>query len=229
MAFKFENVVPWGRSYDEYCGMFDLTAKELKKRILGCADGPASFNSICNKSNGNVISIDPIYSLTKEQILDRIRVTYDDMIEQAKKNQDKFKWEIIKSVDELGRIRMKAMNHFLETYEKGRKDGKYIKGSLPNLPFEDNSFGIALSSHFLFLYSDNLSYDFHYKAINEMLRVANEVRIFPLLDVNAKKSVYVDKIRSDLCQFNIDIRKVDYEFQIDGNELMIISKGNGKS
>ncbi len=31
MAFKYSEVVPWGRSYDEYCRMFDLTQKDLGK------------------------------------------------------------------------------------------------------------------------------------------------------------------------------------------------------
>jgi hypothetical protein len=45
MAFRYENVVPWGRSYEEYLRMFGLGPDDLKGRILGCADGPASFNS----------------------------------------------------------------------------------------------------------------------------------------------------------------------------------------
>ncbi len=42
---KLENVVPWGRSLAEYQAMFALSEEELQKRILGCGDGPASFNA----------------------------------------------------------------------------------------------------------------------------------------------------------------------------------------
>jgi hypothetical protein len=226
MTIKYDEVVPWGRNYDEYCRMFDLTPADLQKRILSCGDGPASFNHICNMNGGNVVSLDPIYSLSKEQITERIQVTFDNVLSQTRKNQDKFRWDDIGSVDNLGKIRMSAMNQFLETYEEDKKCGKYVSGALPQIPFPDNSFDISLSSHFLFLYSDNLSYEFHYDSICEMLRVANETRIFPLLDVNACKSMYVDRIVSDLKQYDIEIRKVKYEFQMNGNEMMRISKGN---
>lgn len=36
----------------------------------------------------------------------------------------------------------------------------------------------------------------------------------------------VDRIVSDLQQYDIEIRKVHYEFQINGNEMMRISKRN---
>jgi hypothetical protein len=45
VAFTLDKVVPWGRSFDEYVRMFDLTPADLGKRILGCGDGPASFGS----------------------------------------------------------------------------------------------------------------------------------------------------------------------------------------
>ena len=117
---------------------------------------------------------------------------------------------------------MEAMEIFLDSFEQGKKEGRYIPASLPVLPFRDGEFDIALSSHFLFLYTDNLSYDFHIKSIREMLRVAGEVRIFPLLDMNANKSIYVKGTMDELGAEIIELRKVDYEFQIGGNEMLII-------
>jgi hypothetical protein len=224
MAFRYKDVVPWGRNYDEYVRMFDLNDGELTSKILGCGDGPASFNYECNQRGGNVVSIDPIYNLTRDEIQTRINETYDDVLSQTRKNKEKFKWDGIKSVDELGQTRMNAMRLFLDSYEQGKLDRKYIPGSLPHLPFADNEFDISLSSHFLFLYTDNLSYEFHAEAISEMLRVSTEARIFPLLDVNANKSPYVERIIAEFQAREIEVRKVDYEFQIGGNELLIRRK-----
>ncbi len=224
MSFKYKNIVPWGRNFDEYKKMFDLKEDELKLKILGCGDGPASFNCECNKKGGNVTSIDPIYNLTKQEIQNRIDETYKDVVAQTGKNKEKFKWDIIKSVNELGEIRMKAMKSFLESYDEGKISKKYIPAALPNLPFSNDEFDISLSSHFLFLYTDKLTYEFHVKAIKEMLRVSKEVRIFPLLDVNAKKSPYVQKIILEFKTNKIKIKKVTYEFQIGGNELLIIKR-----
>jgi hypothetical protein len=87
MAFKYREVVPWGRNYDEYIRMFDLSENELKLKILGCGDGPASFNYECNKRGGNVVSIDPVYNLTKAEIQERITETYHDVLNQTEKKK----------------------------------------------------------------------------------------------------------------------------------------------
>ncbi|MDX1815834.1 MAG: SAM-dependent methyltransferase, partial [Thermodesulfobacteriota bacterium] len=55
MAFTLNKVVPWGRSFNEYTAMFALSETDLGKRILGCADGPASFNCILTKRGGRVL------------------------------------------------------------------------------------------------------------------------------------------------------------------------------
>jgi hypothetical protein len=217
--------VPWGRSFQEYVRMFALTEKDLQLKILACADGPASFNCECSARGGSVISIDPIYDLSKKEIQKRIKETYEEVIGQTKKNQEIFKWDDISSVEELGRIRMAAMQLFLDSYELGKKEKRYISARLPSLPFEDKAFDIALSSHFLFLYTDNLSYDFHVAAIREMLRVAGEIRIFPLLEARGKKSSYVPRIMEKFQAKKIIIKKVNYEFQINGNEMLIIKNG----
>lgn len=46
MPFALADVVPWGRTFEEYCAMFALTAADLRGRILGCGDGPAAFNEM---------------------------------------------------------------------------------------------------------------------------------------------------------------------------------------
>ena len=45
MSINLESVVPFGRSFDEYQQMFNLSEADLSKNILGVGDGPASFNT----------------------------------------------------------------------------------------------------------------------------------------------------------------------------------------
>jgi hypothetical protein len=61
MPFTLDQVVPWGRSYDEYVAMFALTEVNLRKRILGCGDGPASFNAGLTRRGGAVVSAQGLY------------------------------------------------------------------------------------------------------------------------------------------------------------------------
>lgn len=226
MAFKLDNVVPWGRSFDEYVRMFDLVEDELSLSILSCGDGPAGFNSEMCKRGNKVISCDPIYQFTAQELQRRIRETYDKVMEETYKNQDNFVWDVIKSPEDLGRIRMDAMQEFLGDYEKGRQEGRYLTESLPTLSFKDKGFDLALCSHFLFLYTEQLSLELHRESIAEMCRVANEVRIFPLIDLDLKKSGYVDIISSEFSKagYTVEINTVPYEFQKGGNEMMKITQ-----
>ncbi|MEZ5334536.1 MAG: SAM-dependent methyltransferase [Methanolobus sp.] len=226
MSVRYQNVVPWGRSFQEYVDMFNLTDTDLNKSILGCGDGPASFNFEMTQQEHSVVSVDPIYEMDRNTIRKRIDETYVEVLEQTRANQEKFIWKNIPSVEELGKIRMNSMNLFLNDFEKGKKQGRYVAGGLPELPFADSSFDLALVSHLLFLYSEQLSFDFHIQAINELLRVAGEVRIFPLVDLNSRMSMHLDEVISYLLSrdFTVTEEKVNYEFQKGGNTMLKVTR-----
>src|SRR5574337_451064 len=83
--FTLDQVVPWGRSFDEYRRMFTLSDADLRLRILGCADGPASFNAEATRRGSTVVSSDPLYRLEAVRIRNRIAVTYDHVLDQSTK------------------------------------------------------------------------------------------------------------------------------------------------
>ncbi len=224
MSFTLDKIVPWGRSYEEYISMFSLSKGDLDHDILGCADGPSSFNSWLTKYGGKIISVDPLYQYAKEQIAQRIRDTYNEVLEQTRKNEHEFVWTTIHSIEELGRLRMSAMQEFLNDYGKGQRESRYMAESLPFLSFIDKQFQLALCSHFLFLYSDQLDLDFHINSILEMCRVAHEVRIFPLLKLGAEPSPYLKPVMTTIegRGYKAEIVGVDYEFQRGGNKMMKI-------
>ena len=203
--------------------MFALSEADFQLRILGCADGPASFNAESTRRGAAVISIDPLYRLDNQTIRDRIVATYDQMLEQAKRNRRQFVWDTIESVEELGRIRMQAMQAFLDDFDLGKRQGRYVSAELPSIPFPDKSFDLAVCSHFLFLYTEHLSEAFHRSAILELCRVACEVRIFPLLALDGRASPFVAGIADDLSgSWDVSLETVPYEFQRGGNQMMRI-------
>ncbi len=229
MSFTLNQVVPWGRSFDEYVAMFALTEAELSSRILGCGDGPASFNAVLTRRGGQVVSVDPLYRFSQDEIRERIRQTSAEVLEQTRKNAHEFVWTTIRSVEELGHLRGVAMEEFLSDYPAGVAQNRYVDGELPHLPFADKTFDLALCSHFLFLYSEHLSEDFHVASIRELCRVAGEARIFPLLELGSRKSRHVEPVRSRLTAagYAVSIRPVPYEFQRGGNQMMCIKSGTG--
>jgi len=118
------------------------------------------------------------------------------------------------------------MQRFLDDYTAGQSEGRYVSAELPNLPFGDRSFDLALSSHFLFLYTEQFDEQFHRASILEMCRVADEVRIFPLLALGAVRSRHVDPIVSDMQRrgFDVKIATVPYEFQRGGTQMLRIRR-----
>ncbi len=224
MGFSLDKVVPWGRSYAEYVTMFDLSKSDLKRRILGCGDGPASFNATLTQRGGTIVSVDPVYAFDTAQIRQRIADTYDTVMTQMRNNQGDYVWDTIASVDELGQIRMSAMETFLADFDDGKNEERYIAAELPALPFKSGTFDIALSSHFLFLYSAHLSLEFHLQSILEMLRIAHEVRLFPLLTLEGKPSPHLGPITEHLVThgFSVDLKRVAYEFQRGGNNMLLV-------
>jgi hypothetical protein len=223
MRLKLETVVPWGRSLDEYSRMFDLTPDELKLQILDCAGGPASFNAEMMQHGYNVISCDPIYQFSADEIAQRVQETYSTIVEGVKATREYFVWQDIQSPEHLGQIRLAAMQKFVEDLPLGIQQERYITGELPMLPFERDRFDLALCSHFLFTYSDLLSLEFHLASIEEMCRVAREVRIFPLLNnFSTDVSPLLPSVMQQLTQkgYELDIKQVSYEFQKGGNQLL---------
>lgn len=204
--------------------MFALTDSDLEDRILGCADGPASFNAGLTAQGGTVVSIDPLYRFSREGIRERIGQVFETVLEETRKNAHEFMWTSITSVDHLGEIRRQAMEAFLEDYPRGLAEGRYLDASLPNLPFQNREFGLALCSHYLFLYSPHLSIDFHLQSIRELCRVAWEVRVFPLLELGAFPSRHLEPVMERLTRegYRVAVRTVPYEFQRGGNRMLCI-------
>jgi hypothetical protein len=225
MAFELKNTVPWGRNLDEYKSMFNLTDSDLDKRIISFGDGPASFNYEMTILGKSIVSIDPIYQFSKNDLRIRIKETKDIVIEQTKNNLQNFVWTKIKNINELEQIRLSAMENFLQDFENGKKESRYINHEMPNKTNFDNlTFDLALSSHFLILYSQ-LGLEFHISSLTEMLRVAKEIRIFPILNLDAKKSELLDNLIQHFEKdFILTIEKVDYEFQKNGNEMLTIKR-----
>ena len=144
-------------------------------------------------------------------------------MQQMRENMDNYVWTNIKNLDELENVRMSAMRLFLSDYEQGKAEKRYIFHELPNrLPFEDGTFDIGVSSHFLLMYTV-LGYDFHIQAITEMLRVCKEIRIFPIVDLDANKSdMITDVINYFSSRYHVEIRETQYEFQKGDNKLLVI-------
>lgn len=224
MPFTLNGVVPWGRTFDEYSAMFALSEGDTAGRILGCGDGPASFNTEATARNIRVVSCDPIYLFSPEAIEARVQATYPVIMQQIHENVQTFVWDVFQTPERLGDTRMNAMQDFLADFERGKAAGRYVAAALPELPFHDGTFDLAVCSHFLFLYSEQFSLEFHAAAIRELCRVAGEARIFPLHNLANEPSPHVEPVmvRLKAAGYDVERVRVPYEFQKGAHHMLTV-------
>ncbi len=218
-----DQVFPWGRSFSEYCRMFALRSVDLAGRILGCGDGPAAFNAALTARGGRVISADPLYQFSSDEIRSRVEVARERIVANTRQNAAAYRWDEITSIEAMVELRMRAMEDFLLDFQQGKAASRYYPHALPELPFADRAFDLVLCSHFLFLYSPTLTLDFHLAAMEEMLRVGREIRVFPLRDFNGGVSPYIEPIAAVLREqgCDVELREVPYEFLRGANTMMV--------
>lgn len=215
-----------GRTFEEYLDMFSLTKEELRgKKILDCPAGACSFTAVGHKTGLDITACDIAYHFSVEQLKNKGLQDIEHVMEHIQKVKSNYKWDYFHHVEDLRKHRLNALNDFTNDFKQNAE--RYIKTTLPSLPFENDEFDILLSAHFLFMYADRLDYKFHLDTINEFLRVTKEeVRIFPLVDLEGKRYMHLDQLIDDLTSIGciVEEQKVPYEFQRNANSMLIIYK-----
>ncbi|MFC7064154.1 SAM-dependent methyltransferase [Halobacillus seohaensis] len=221
-----EKIIFIGRTYEEYMDMFYLSEEFLKgKKILDCPAGACSFTAIGQKIGLDVTACDIAYDHSVKALKNKGLEDIDHAMEHMEKAKNNYIWDYFKGIDELRRHRQSALNDCANDMIEHTQN--YIPVTLPSLPFKDEEFDILLSAHFLFMYADRLNYSFHIETLKELLRVTKEeIRIFPLVDLNGNKYNHLAKFKDYLTENGCTIEKVSvrYEFQSDANSMLKIRK-----
>ena len=213
-----KSVVFIGRGLTEYIDMFSLDPMELDgRRILDCAAGVSSFRSEMDEMGFNVTAADPLYSMTPGEIKKMACESFKSHTMNHKDFLKDFKVAGIPVED----YRRRVFKRFLDDYKSN--PSMYIAGELPCLPFDDGEFDLVVSANFLFLYEDLLDYSFHAKSVREMLRVGDEVRIFPVHNIHRRRrSIYLKRLMNELEGHDMEIREVKHHAETGCNEMLII-------
>ncbi|KAB8127396.1 class I SAM-dependent methyltransferase [Gracilibacillus oryzae] len=221
-----ERIIFLGRTYEEYMAMFSFTEEELNgKKILDCPAGACSFTAVANKSGMDVTACDIAYFHSEEDLKNKGLQDIDHAMEHMEKAKSNYKWEYFRTIDDLRHHRLQALHDVSSDMKEFSE--RYMPVTLPSLPFEEKAFDVLLSAHFLFTYADRLDYDFHINTLNELLRVTKEeIRIFPLVDLEGKRYEHLEKIKHYLTEngYTVEEINVPYEFQKNANSMLKISK-----
>lgn len=221
-GLAIDEAVPWGRNRVEYGAFFDLASLAPATRILDCAAGPSCFTAEMCALGTPVVAADPLYRLSRAEIKLRIELGREKIMAAVRAGRERFVWDVYGTPEALEATRLSAMKLFLEDFEE--RAGRYVAAALPELPFEDRAFDLALVSHFLFLYGIRFDRDFHLAGVRELCRVAREVRIFPLVDLHGLRSPHLAPVLAMLAAAGLaaEVSEVSYEFQKGGNRMLRI-------
>ena len=130
-------------------------------------------------------------------------------------------WDFYSSIDELRDYRKLALEQFISDYNLGRERKRYLRAELPKLPFDDRSFDLVLSGHFLFTYSHKFEFSFILSSIIELFRVCSgEVRIYPL-QKSSLDHMNIWQICSVSWKSNMELHIILYQFHLSFRKVAI--------
>lgn len=212
-----KHVSVWGRTLEEYINMFSLNGISYSTKILSIADGPSTFNLQQRQRGINITSVDPIYNLSVDKLKEVFKKSYSFNKELFIENKESFNFKNAEEMEQVLAKRQNTFNTFIADYETHRNN--YNFGKLPNLDLTSNSFDLCLCSNFLFIFDHIFDLEFHINSIQEMLRLSNEVRIFPLYNIDGKESEFLSSI-TDFLTTN------SYQWTIETNNYHVYKNGN---
>lgn len=211
------------RSFEEYEAFFALTAEDLAGVVLDCSAGASGFAAVANARGGRATAVDPAY----DQDAERLGAAASEAAARGRTiladHRDHYVWSWYGTLERHEELRRTALAAFLADLRLHPET--YVPGSLPNLPFADDAFDLALCSHLLFTWSNVFDQAWHEAALRELLRVAREVRVFPLVVQGAGDAVpfmssVLDRLR-DLGH-QADVVDVPYEFQRGAHQMLTV-------
>lgn len=227
-GLKLGYIAFYGRTLAEYVRMFDLDLRALKgARLLDCPAGPASFAAEAGRKGLVVTACDPRYSGPLDRLRERGRRDVAHVVERVARARESFRWDRYRSPAALARERLRALSIFCEDYAAGRRAGRYVRGSLPRLPFPDKAFDLVLSGHLLFGYDEHLPRGFHEAAARELLRVSRgEVRVYPVVGDHGRPFPGLASLMARLRRLGAraSLRKVPFEFQKGADRMLRLVK-----
>jgi SAM-dependent methyltransferase len=213
------------RSLEEYVAFFALDLDELRgRRVLDCSAGAANFVAQAARAGVDAVAVDPAYALPRDQLATLAAESARDGNAIALAHGDRFTWAWYGSVQERTRMRARALAEFVLDLAAG--PGHYVAAALPALPFPDGSFDVALCSHLLFTWADQLGREWHRAALLELCRVARQVRVFPTLMQGAGDPVpFWHELMGDIASAGLtaELRRVPYEFQVGGDRMLVLT------
>ncbi|MGA9150428.1 MAG: hypothetical protein WBZ36_07615 [Candidatus Nitrosopolaris sp.] len=225
---ELDRIAFYGRTF-EYIRMFRIDVIDhLKKyRILDCPSASSFVAEAHNKHGINTVGCDPLFDKDPNMLQEQGENDIEYVVERVSLSPNLYKWDFYSSLEELRNCRKLALKQFISDYKLGA-ERRCVKAELPKLPFDDRTFDLVLSGHFLFTYAHKFEFPFILSSIKELVRVCSgEVRIYPLQKSSFKPyERMLDLLYALKNQYGItcDIVPVPFEFQKGNNKMLCLTR-----
>ena len=219
-----DDVALIGRTFAEYHRLFALDNTNADDVILDAAAGVSSFTAEANAQGYNVTASDRIYAYDAATIEAKCADDLTRVMALLPPVADQYVWDYFPDIPTLTAQRERAYQAFVADY-RAHGPTRYVPTTYPHTDFAEDQFTLALVSHLLFLYDDQLDYAFHKATLAELLRVTSrEIRMFPLVNLRYFRSPIVEQLMQDpdFAAHTFKIVPVDYEFLKGGDEMLVI-------
>lgn len=214
--------VLWGQHYNEYCDMFGLDQDADSQSILEFGCGPSAVNAERTFAGQHIVSCDPLFAMSFSQLENEVISQFKQRAAGIIAHADGFNYTPYGGMEATIARRLEGIHSFLADFPEGVKSGRYMALEGLTLPFADFSFDLALCSHFLFAGIEEQDLAYHLQVIQELARVAKEIRIFPLIDQDSLPSPLLGPVLLGLqtANFAVEVKDVPYHVQPKGNAML---------
>lgn len=220
--------VLWGHQFSDYQQMFDLTSDISSQRILEFACGPTMVNRELTTKGVNIHSCDPWFEANVDEMREKFESHFQHQIHRMQTHPDAFNLKKLGGLDTFVQQRQQGFNHFFEDYPQGFQQHRYVGVSQNRLPYSNHRFDMALCANFLFADLSLQDLDFHLHWIEELLRVAHDVRIYPLTNKYGKPSELLGPVLLALQQLGIQATVQDVPFRVVPESMAMLKLSAGK-
>lgn len=221
----------FGRTLQEYARFFALDPAKLRgEAVLDVAAGPSSFTVEASRCGIDAVALDPLYQHSPDSLALRVREDYARMFAQMRAKPRLFRLKSFTSFAAAETDRRAAAQRFLTDYAGNIRHGRYVRGSLPLLPFLDEAFSLVLCAHLLFIYQARFNYEWHRDACLELVRVTSgEVRIHPVCGPDGRPYAELERLRTDLQAHGIrsEVVRTEYEFFAGAHSMLVLTRERG--
>ncbi len=219
-----KDVLVTSRSFAEYVAFFGLDPDDLPPSILDVSAGASSFVAEASARGVGAFAADPAYGSSVDELASTTSSSTVGAAAMVDAHAGRFTFDWYGTPERRAAMRAAA----LATFQRDRSahPDRYVPASLSVLPFEDKEFDLALCSHLLFTWANLFDGRFHLEALLELVRVAAEVRVFPLvLQGSGGEVEFLPRLLAGLRDEHgvaAQVTEVSYEFQVGARHALTL-------